>query len=319
MVPEISGAVTLAPADGNDSVLLIDNLQTALSRASSARPLAPAFFSPSTRALRRERFMLEHELRRAVAEEQLLLHYQPVVDLAVGRVVGAEALVRWRHPERGLVPPGHFIPLAESSALIDEIGLWVLRTACAEARGWQRGGLPQVKVAVNLSVRQLHDRRLVREVADALAASGLRPGCLELELTETAAMEDGRRTLQAFSELRELGVKLAIDDFGAGYSNLTYLRNLPFDRLKIDREFVSGVADHRTSRAICRALIALASGLGIEVLGEGVETLDELRTLQSEGCTVFQGFFFARPLPIADFMVQAASAYWPTEPAAVAA
>ena len=148
----------------------------------------------------------------------------------------------------------------------------------------------------------------MREVADALAASGLRPGCLELELTETAAMEDGRRTLQAFSELRELGVKLAIDDFGAGYSNLTYLRNLPFDRLKIDREFVSGVADHRTSRAICRALIALASGLGIEVLGEGVETLDELRTLQSEGCTVFHGFFFARPLPFADFMAQAASA-----------
>jgi EAL domain-containing protein (putative c-di-GMP-specific phosphodiesterase class I)/GGDEF domain-containing protein len=319
MVPEISGAVTLAPADGNDSALLIDNLRTVLPGASSARPLAPTFFSPSTRALRRERFMLEQELRRAVAEEQLLLHYQPVVDLAVGRVVGAEALVRWRHPERGLIPPGRFIPLAESSALIDEIGLWVLRTACKEARDWQRGGLPQVKVAVNLSVRQLHDPRLVREVADALAASGLTPGCLELELTETAAMEDGRRTLQAFSELRELGVKLAIDDFGAGYSNLTYLRNLPFDRLKIDREFVSGVADHRASRAICRALIALASGLNIEVLGEGVETLDELRTLQSEGCTVFQGFFFARPLPIADFMAQAASASWPTEPAAVAA
>jgi EAL domain-containing protein (putative c-di-GMP-specific phosphodiesterase class I) len=239
-----------------------------------------------------------------------LLHFQPVVDVAAGAVVGAEALLRWRHPDRGLVSPAEFIPVLEEAGMMDEVGLWVLNTACRQARSWQDQGLPGLKMAVNLSARQFHDPKLNNSIIGALKHYGLAPAQLELELTETATMEDTVLTKQLFGELRDLGVSVAIDDFGTGYSSLSYLKNLPFSKLKIDREFVAEVHQRRDSHAICAALVELARGLEIQILAEGVETQNEANALRHLGCSMFQGYFFARPLASEDFVRTVTDPTW---------
>jgi EAL domain-containing protein (putative c-di-GMP-specific phosphodiesterase class I) len=260
--------------------------------ATTARPAGAA----------RERFTLAQDLRHAIERRQLELHFQPVVDLAKGALVGAEALLRWHHPEAGLVSPDLFIPILEDADLIDEIGLWTLNAACREVHGWRRRGLNQLKVAVNLSARQLRDVDLVDRIARTLERHRLPPGALELELTETATTEDAARTLAVFGALRDLGVSLAIDDFGSGYSSLSYLKNLPFNKLKIDREFVTDIHQRRDSQAICQSLVALTRGLGLEILAEGVERIEEIEMLQVLGCNMFQGYYFSRPLNANDFI-----------------
>jgi EAL domain-containing protein (putative c-di-GMP-specific phosphodiesterase class I)/GGDEF domain-containing protein len=301
VTPDVGLSAAIHPDDGADPLTLLTRAIAALPKSGQLAGGRLNFFSAESSTAARTRFSLEQSLRHAISREQLLLHFQPVVDLAAGRVVGAEALLRWRHPDRGLVSPGEFIPILEETGMMDEVGLWVLNTACRQARVWEDVGLAGLKMAVNLSARQFRDPALNNMIMGTLERHGLAPERLELELTETATMEDAKHTRQLFGELRSLGVSVAIDDFGTGYSSLSYLKNLPFSKLKIDREFVTDVHQRRDSHAICTALVELARGLDILVLAEGVETREEADTLRQLGCSMFQGFFFARPLAAEDF------------------
>ena len=244
-------------------------------------------------------FAFEQSLRRAVHRGELSLRYQPLVDAALGRLVGAEVLLRWRHPDFGDVSPSTFVPILEQTGLIHEIGLWTLNSACRQLSEWRRSGQPDIRLAINLSAIQLQNPALKDMISRVVASHGLEPSHVELELTETAAMEDQSRSVVLFDELRNMGFGIAIDDFGSGHSNLGYLKNLPITKLKIDREFVSHVDTRSGSRAICKALVELGAGLGISVLAEGVERYEEVATLRRLGCHQFQGYFFARPTDFA--------------------
>ena len=298
--PSLSGGISVFPRDGATAAELIDCAAAATSMSDNMSQVA--FYSPKARAEALDRFLIEEELRIALREGHLALHYQPVVDLAQGRAVGAEALMRWNHPERGMIPPGRFIPVAESSGLIVPMGLWVLDAACAQIAQWNATGLPGLKVAVNLSARQFHDSRLIEQVRDALGKHAVAPDQLEIELTESAAMDDFGHSRTIFGKLRDLGVGIAIDDFGTGFASLSYLRRLPFDKLKVDREFVSNVHLLPENQAICTALITLATGLGLRVLAEGTEEEEEVGFLFERGCALFQGYYLGRPAPAQDFV-----------------
>jgi EAL domain-containing protein (putative c-di-GMP-specific phosphodiesterase class I) len=302
ITPDVDLGAAIFPHDGEDPATLLTRAFAALPKAGETSGGKLSFFSAPSQSTARERFSLEQDLRHAISRDQFALAFQPVVDLQMGGVVGAEALLRWRHPDLGLVSPAEFIPILERSGLIDEVGLWVLNAACREARAWEEAGLIGLKMAVNLSARQFRDPALNTIIIRTLERHRLAPGALEVELTETAAMEDADRTRRLVEELRDLGLSVAIDDFGAGYSSLSYLKNLPFSKLKIDREFVSNVDQRRDSQAICRALIELARGLDIKVLAEGAETREEVETLRGLGCSMFQGYFFAKPLAGEDFI-----------------
>ena len=281
------------------SLAPLKNFGQARTQASKATPESLA-----------QRFAIEQALRRAVREGQLSLRYQPFIDAASGRVAGAEALLRWRHPTLGDVSPTRFVPLLEETGLIHEIGLWTLNSACRQLREWRDGGQHDFRLAINLSAIQLQNRSLRPLIERTVASHGLVPADIELELTETAAMEDEERTVGLFQELRAQGFGIAIDDFGSGHSNLSYLKNLPFTKLKIDREFVSHVDTRAGSQAICKALVELGAGLGISVLAEGVERHEEVVTLRRLGCHVFQGFYFATPLTAADLTAKLGDEDW---------
>jgi EAL domain-containing protein (putative c-di-GMP-specific phosphodiesterase class I) len=287
-----------APAD------LLRFADVALYRAKAAGGAGYAVFYPGMNAAALERLDLEHDLRQAVAQQALVLHYQPIVDLTSGHVVGVEALVRWPHPTRGLVVPGRFIPLAEETGLIVPLGRWVLAAACRQLVAWQVA-YPRVaapRLNVNLSARQFRHPELVADVAAMLAETGLPPGQLQLEVTETVAMAQADAAIATIEALQGLGVRLAIDDFGTGYSSLAYLQRLPVDTLKIDQAFFE--AGER-NRAIVRAVTALAQALGMAVTAEGLETAEQVAGAQAAGCDRGQGYFFARPLP-----AEAATALW---------
>ena len=287
--------VSLWPLDDRGPAALLDDALVALVIA--RRRDAPwAFYSEGSRRALVERYALARELRRALGRDELTLHYQPIVDAARERVVGAEALIRWHHPTRGLVPPGRFIPLAEESELIEEIGLWTLGEVCRRIHDWREDGLVVPRIAVNLSARQFADPELPARITELFARHDIRPGELEVELTETSATADIVEASGTMRTLRSLGVRLAIDDFGTGYSSLSHLRTMPFDKLKIDREFVRDADSNADHLAICRTLIALGRELGIEVLAEGAETAEEVVALRSLGCELFQGYHFHRPL-----------------------
>jgi EAL domain-containing protein (putative c-di-GMP-specific phosphodiesterase class I)/GGDEF domain-containing protein len=310
ITPDVGLGAAIYPGDAAEASTLLSRALTTLPRDGRSSGGRVSFFSAESSESARQRFQLEQELRHAISRQQMVLHFQPVVDLAAGQVVGAEALVRWNHPERGLVPPGLFIPVLEQSGLIDEVGLWVLTAACRQARAWEEAGLGGLRMAVNLSARQFRDPALHALIMRTLEQQGLAPHSLELELTETATMEDAGRTRQMFGDLRDLGVGVAIDDFGTGYSSLSYLKNLPFTKLKIDREFVTKLNERRDSQAICTALVELARGLDITVVAEGVETREELDALRKLGCSTFQGFFFAKPLAADDFVRTVTDPEW---------
>lgn len=308
VIPEIEVGTALYPSDGKDPAALINHALASLARPGTT---GIADLTPGQSAhVARERFALEQDLHHAIDRGQFELAFQPVVDLSKGALVGAEALLRWRHPQAGMVSPARFIPILEDADLIDEIGRWTLNAACKEVRRWQKRGLDDLKVAVNLSANQLRDSGLKQMVQRTLARHHLPPQALELELTETAATEDRDRTFALFRELRALGVSLAIDDFGAGYSSLSYLKNLPFDKLKIDREFVVDVHLRKDSQAICRSLIELTRGLGLQILAEGVESLDEVEMLRHFGCNIFQGYFFSEPVSSDQFVKCALDPAW---------
>ncbi len=288
--------IAVGPADGALSDQLTRNADLALYRAKSEGRGTFCFFEPGMDVQMQARRELEHDLRKALASGQFELHYQPVLNLASNDITGAEALVRWHHPERGMIPPGEFIPLAEEIGLILPLGEWAIREACATAAMWPG----DLRVAVNLSPAQFRSPGLVQVVVSALAASVLSPGRLELEITESILLDNSKTTLAMLFQLREMGVRIAMDDFGTGYSSLSYLQTFPFDKIKIDRSFVKDITHSSGSRNIVRAVAAMAKGLGMQTTAEGVETQAQLEAVKAEGCTEMQGFLLSRALPAAE-------------------
>jgi PAS domain S-box-containing protein/diguanylate cyclase (GGDEF)-like protein len=292
--------IAVYPNDGMVYEMLVQGAEVALRQAADGPGQRYAFYRPELNRGANDRFKLESALRRALERDELVLHYQPQVDLAGGRIVGVEALLRWRHPERGLMSPGAFIGLAEETGIILAIGDWVLSAACAQLKAWRDAGLPVVPVSVNLSARQFDDR-IVATVARVLAECGIEPQLLELELTESASMADADKSCALLAQLKGMGVRLAIDDFGTGYSNLNYLKRFPVDKLKLDQAFVADILDGGEDQAIARAVIAMAHGLGLTVVAEGVESAGQLALLAGQGCDAIQGFYFSRAVPAAEF------------------
>ncbi len=287
--------VALIPADGDAPETLLQNADIALYRAKAEGGNRCRFFEVGMDARLRERKALEADLRRALQNGELELYYQPLITLCDGRATGVEALVRWHHPDRGLIEPTAFIQLAEQTGLIMPIGEWVLKTACRHAADWQG-----VRVAVNLSAVQFRHADLVGAVSSALERSGLAPGRLELEITESVLLEEPQESLLTLLRLKDLGVRIAIDDFGTGHSSLGHLRAFPFDKIKIDRSFVDDLDRDRDAEAIIRAVVALGRGLGIETCAVGVERVGQLAQLASDGCDEVQGYLFCRPMPVAE-------------------
>jgi diguanylate cyclase (GGDEF)-like protein/PAS domain S-box-containing protein len=296
-----SVGVSTYPGDGVDPDTLIRNADTAMYRAKERGRDEFQFYAPAMTSSVVDRLALENRLRQALRNQEFVLFYQPIVDLADGRVRGAEALLRWQHPERGLLLPAEFIPLAEASGLIGPIGRWVLQRACAQIREWQSAGDPQFTVSVNLSPRQFHQADLVAQVAAALASSGIGPSSLDLEITETNAMENADQTISTLWELRKLGVGVSMDDFGTGYSSLNYLKRFPIDRVKLDRSFVRDVVTKSEDAAIVRAVISMAHTLQLVVTAEGVENRDQLSFLRRHRCDEMQGYLFSPPVSAAEF------------------
>jgi diguanylate cyclase (GGDEF)-like protein/PAS domain S-box-containing protein len=288
--------ISVAPGDGSDPDQLLKNADMALYRAKADGRGTYRFFETEMDAKAQARRALELELRAALLRGEFEIYYQPIHDLNGDQIVCFEALVRWNHPLRGLIPPADFISIAEETGLIIPIGDWVLRTACADAVRWSRG----VRVAVNLSPAQFKSREFVTSVMAALYASGLAAGRLELEITESVLLQDSEATLATLHKLRGLGVRISMDDFGTGYSSLSYLRSFPFDKIKIDRSFVHELATRGDSMAIVRAVTGLGKSLGICTTAEGVETREQLALLRSEGCNEVQGFLFSPPRPAAE-------------------
>ena len=289
--------VAVAGRDGKDPTELMRNADLALYAAKADGRGIYRRYDVAFDEKARERRALEQGLRTAIAAGQLELHYQPLVDAASGRIISAEALVRWRHPERGLIPPTDFIGLAEETGLILPLGEWVLRTACAEAASWPKG----MSVAVNLSPAQFTDRSLVAMIEQALAAGPLPAERLELEITEGVLLSDEKGTLDTLRQLRALGTRISMDDFGTGYSSLSYLRKFPFDKIKIDQSFVRQLPGDAESAAIVRAIITMGNCLGMSTTVEGVETAEQFDFSVLEGCDTIQGYHVSKPLPSAAF------------------
>lgn len=297
-----SMGISIFPNDADDGRELMKNADTAMYHAKEIGRNNFQFFSPEMNVRAVERHQMETELRRALENGEFVLHYQSQADLRTGRLVGMEALIRWQHPERGLVPPMSFIPVAEESGLIEQIGQWALRTACEQNRAWQLEGLDPLKVAVNISARQFGDSRGFAEiVAGLLGATGLDPRYLELEVTESMLLKNVTENVAVLQKLGELGARIAVDDFGTGYSSLAYLKQLPIDTLKIDRTFVRDIETDPDDAAIIQAIIAMAHGLDLRVTAEGVETEGQLSALRRLGCDEYQGYLLAKPLPAAEF------------------
>jgi EAL domain-containing protein (putative c-di-GMP-specific phosphodiesterase class I) len=256
-------------------------------------------YEPSLHHAALDRLELEADLRRALDRDELVLHYQPTVQVDDGVVTGFEALVRWQHPRRGLLGPMEFIPLAEETGMITELGRWIMSEACRQARVWQLRFDRDLTIAVNVSARQLRDAGLIAHVHDALATSGLPPRDLTLEITESILMDNSDAAIARLHELKELGLRLAIDDFGTGYSSLNYLRALPVDIVKIDKVFIDGVASDKEARGLIKAILSMADTLDLQAVAEGVESLEQARRLEQLGAPLVQGFYYAQPLSVA--------------------
>jgi EAL domain-containing protein (putative c-di-GMP-specific phosphodiesterase class I) len=288
------------PRDGSEFDLLLSNADAAMRRAKSDGGNAFQFYAAAMTREATERIELENALRVAPERGELELHYQPQIEIESGRITGVEALLRWNHPTRGSVPPGQFVPIAEESDLINVLGEWALVEACRQMSIWDRSGSSVPQVAVNVSARQFRSPDFVEVVTRALRRHELDPGRLELELTESVLIEDRDRAVDILQRLKALGVQIAVDDFGTGYSSLSYLSGLPVDCLKIDRSFVVQTTNGGRDAAIAQAIISLAHALGIRVVAEGVETLEQLRFLRLHRCDESQGQLFARPHPAAE-------------------
>lgn len=297
----VSIGVAIYPEDGHDFETLSKKADTAMYRAKEAGRNTYRFFDEEMNAEVVEHLVIRNGLRRALERSEFILHYQPQIDLASGAVIGAEALIRWQHPEFGLVPPGRFISIAEDSGLIVPIGEWVIHEACRQAMAWKEAGLPELTMAVNLSAVQFRHGNVEQTVMKALGQSGLEPSLLELELTESILIQNVEQVLASVKRLKLLGVKLSIDDFGTGYSSLSYLKRFDIDKLKIDQSFVRDLAVDPDDAAIVNAIIQMAHSLNLKAVAEGVETPEVLQQLRNFQCDGAQGYYFSRPMPADEF------------------
>jgi EAL domain-containing protein (putative c-di-GMP-specific phosphodiesterase class I) len=295
-----SVGIGVYPSDGSDPDTLLRNADTAMYRAKEHGRNGYEFYLPEMNEQALERMQLQMQLRGALERHEFVLHYQPKACLASGRISGFEALLRWQHPARGLVPPLQFINILEETGLIIPVGEWVLRTVCEQLARWQAAGVMPRPVAVNLSARQLQQGKLDTTIAAILADTGIDPGLLELELTESVLMSDADEAVRMLKTLRSYGLRLSIDDFGTGYSSLAYLKRFPIDALKIDRTFISDLTTDSDDGSIALTIISLAHSLKLRVIAEGVETRAQLEFLKAHGCDEIQGYYFARPLSLAD-------------------
>jgi diguanylate cyclase (GGDEF)-like protein/PAS domain S-box-containing protein len=293
--------VALYPYDGQDASTLLKNADIALQRTKERGRNSHYFFDPAMNIRVEEQMTLELQLRRAVEGNEFTFHFQPQVDAVSGKTIGAEALVRWHHPELGLIMPDRFIPLAEQTGLIAPLGQWVLRSACLQASDWQRAGQPSLRMAVNISPRQFQHPDLYRKIDEILKETGLNQGCLSIEVTESVVMQDVDHAIETLVRLKNLGVHLAIVDFGTGYSSLSYLKRFPIDLLKIDRSFIMDIPAISDDIAIVSAVIAMAHQLNIKVLAEGVQSTEQRDILLSHRCDELQGYLFTPPLAADDF------------------
>jgi EAL domain-containing protein (putative c-di-GMP-specific phosphodiesterase class I) len=289
------------PADGTDCSTLIRNAAAAKYRARNYGGGDFQFYAPEMSDLAVERLALETRLCRALENDEFVVFYQPKINLNTSEVVGVEALVRWQHPGRGLLLPGEFISVAEETGLIVPLGAWVLRTACAQVRAWQLDGLTKLRLAVNVSPRQFQQKNLLSSVMEALEETGLSAADLELELTESSIMRNAKLAAEILHELKDRGVKIAVDDFGTGHSSLGYLRSLPLDVLKVDRSFVHNATTNADDAALVMAIITLAHSLRLAVIAEGVETAEHLQFLKLLRCDEAQGYLFAQAMPADQF------------------
>ena len=293
--------ISIFPNDGDGKVQLLQSAETAMHRARETGLNNYQHYKPSMNVRALERLTLESDLRSALGRGQLCTFFQPQVDIATRKITGMEALIRWKHPELGMLPPNQFIPIAEDTGLILPIGEWVLRSACLQARRWQKAGMPLV-ISVNLSINQFQQQDLVPIVKSALKDSGMIPSLLELEITESMSMKNPEETLKTLQSLKnDLGVRIAIDDFGVGYSSLSYLRRFPIDTLKIDRSFVMDIPDNSRDAEIVKAIIAMTTPLNLAVIAEGVEKEAQAQYLLDNGCLKMQGYLFSPPLPATEF------------------
>jgi EAL domain-containing protein (putative c-di-GMP-specific phosphodiesterase class I) len=288
--------VALFPDDGADTDILFRNAEAALKKAKSSGE-RHLFYTQSMNEMVAGKLTMENQLRQALLMGEFVLHYQPKVNLVSGKVTSAEALIRWNKPDTGLVPPSQFIPILEETGMIVSVGEWVLQAACRQAKSWQVAGFAPVRVAVNLSARQLNETGLVETVARALADTGLEPEHLELEVTESMLMHDIELTITTLDALAKMGVAIAIDDYGTGYSSLAYLKRLHVDVLKLDQSFVKGIGHDADDEAIVASTISMAHRLGLTVIAEGVETESQLEFLRLNACDSVQGYLFSRPIP----------------------
>jgi EAL domain-containing protein (putative c-di-GMP-specific phosphodiesterase class I) len=293
--------VAVFPTDGAPADSLIEHADIAMYRAKKLGRNNFQFYTPAMNEDAMERVRIESALRNALERDEFVLHYQPQVDLASGEIVGMEALIRWQHPEMGMVAPNRFIGVAEETGLIVQIGAWVMRAACQQNQAWQQAGLGKLRVAVNLSARQFGAANLIADIRAVLAETALPPACLEIELTESLFMSDVTLAVELLHGMKALGVNLSIDDFGTGYSSLSYLSRFPIDVLKIDRSFVAEITRDSNDAAIVASIIALAHNLKLAVIAEGVETEEQLDYLRRHGCDEMQGYYFSRPLPAGEF------------------
>jgi diguanylate cyclase (GGDEF)-like protein len=288
--------IAIAPTDSDKPDSLMKSADLALYRAKADGGGAFRFFEAAMDARMQARHALELDLRKAIVNSEFELYYQPIVDVKTERITSCEALIRWHHPERGMISPVEFIPVAENTGLIVPLGEWVIRQACAQAARWPE----HVTVAVNLSPAQFKSRNLLPTVVSALATTGLLANRLELEITELVLLQDNDGAFAILRQLRDLGIRIAMDDFGTGYSSLGYLRSFPFDKIKIDQSFIQDLANKEDSIAIIRAVVGLSSSMGITTTAEGVETKEQLARLTTEGCDEVQGFLFSPPRPAAE-------------------
>ena len=296
MIVGASIGIAIAPTDGDKPDLLMKSADLALYRAKADGGGAFRFFEAQMDARMQARRALELDLRKAIVNGEFELYYQPIVDVKTERITSCEALIRWHHPERGMISPVEFIRVAENTGLIVPLGEWVIRQACAQAARWPK----HVTVAVNLSPAQFKSRNLLPTVVNALATTGLPANRLELEITELVLLQDNDGAFAILRQLRDLGIRIAMDDFGTGYSSLGYLRSFPFDKIKIDQSFIHDLANKEDSIAIIRAVVGLSSSMGITTIAEGVETKEQLARLTTEGCDEVQGFLFSPPRPAAE-------------------
>ena len=292
-----SVGIAMYPEAATEPETLIKNADMAMYRAKDKGRNDYQFHTDEITNQAVRRMTLEAKLRRAIDRDEFVLYYQPQMNLGSGEIYGVEALIRWRDAELGLIPPGEFIGLAEETGLIVPIGEWVLENACAQARRWHTGGFPNLSVAINLSARQFRDDKLTQTIARQIERTGIDPALIEVELTEGPLAQNGDSALGTLRELKEMGVRIAVDDFGTGFSSLSYLKRFPVDALKIDRSFVSELTTNPDDTVIVEVIIGLGHRLSLKVIAEGVETEEQLAFLKRAGCDAAQGFYIARPMP----------------------